>query len=239
MVKKMNKKIITISVALVILTVALATPALADRPRINPPRQKIPLSSMTHIKTVEARDNNGFVYFSLPFADDLEVSDLRITHNGQVFTFEEASSGGNRIVDPVIFAREDGLWNYYRCGDMLPGAGRVLVIYVYTTDEIVLSAAGNDFQMGNRIKLEKGMNFIGIPHDQPVNVDDIVVLYHGQNFTWSEVTNPTYPPPIVDPVIFAYEPETQRFSDYFCEGELLPGEVYLIYCYNNSVELDV
>jgi hypothetical protein len=54
--------------------------------------------------------------------------------------------------------------------------------------------------------LLENWNLIGVPFDQSVSLEEIIVEYNGTEYTWAEATNLTNN--IVDPNVFGWTGET-------------------------------
>lgn len=221
----MNKKIILGIVALVMCTTMLSTTAMSagllDGGRSSLESKKV---IFTTIKTCEA--SKGWKYFSLPFDAAISKDKLMIQAGSKLLTFNQAVEKG--IVDPTIFVFNNELqrWDIATILE----AGKGYIVYVYADDGIILKAAGS-FKMGLRpIMLSAGWDYFGITVNKPIALSHVLI----NGLTLRDAAKKG----IVEASIFHYN-EVKGWFNYLNVDKdcLMPGEVYMIYSYQDNVEL--
>jgi hypothetical protein len=189
---------------------------------------KTPIIPDKQITTLEPKWN----FVSVPFDQDVLAADITVKYNDVEYTWAEATTSanptGSPIVDVNIFGWSRSNQIYEQADTLEPGYG--YWFYSYQTCELwahdITSPPTNIIT-----DLESGWNLMGIPRDEPVNINDAVVYYDGNDYTWTEATSSSNPTgsPIVDINIFGWSRTNQIYQPV---STFQPGEGYWMYSFH-------
>jgi len=170
-------------------------------------------------------------FISLPFNQSLPKQDILINYNNQDYTWGNATTNnnptGSKIIDPNIFGWNKIAQSYELSTTFESGKGYWLYSYQDCMLKSPLVAANNDNYITN---LESNWNIVGIPFDESINKNEIIVNYNGDDYTWTEATtnaNPTGSK-IIDPNFFGWN---RTLQSYEIISTLQPGDAYWVYSY--------
>ncbi len=167
-------------------------------------------------------------FVSIPFNQEVNKNDLFVWYDGSRYTWTEAISGGDPILLGFIYnwSRDDQQWGSGLTSVLAPGYG----YWMYAYHECELWAENiSAFTRGENItNLKVEWNAMGSPDSNSYNKDDLIILYGGSSYTWTEAT--TGGDPIILGFIYNWSRSSQNygFTDY-----LDPGYSYWMYAYYN------
>jgi len=177
----------------------------------------IPDKSITNLET-----NWNFV--SIPFNQNVAFTDITVSYDGFEYSWLDATTNNNPTGSPLL---EDSIYSWnkisqsYEFADTFkPGEG----YWVFSYEPVELWAHDITSSPTNQItNLEQNWNLIGAPTDQTIDLDDIIVTYNGNEYSWSEATtnaNPTAAP-IIESTVFGWDRiiQSYEFIDSFEPGE--------------------
>jgi len=167
----------------------------------------------------------GWNLVSLPFNLSINKLDLFVQYNYDNCNWRQAINDHNPKGSPII---NDFIFGWSRNGqqysfiDILePGYG----YWIYAYDDCLLVVENSTITVDNYVtNIDAGWNIISVSYDQPVDKADLVVIYSGLDYTWSDAVNGG----IINNYVFGWDSHTQSytFSDMF-----QPGFAYWVYAY--------
>ena len=172
-------------------------------------------------------------FVSVPFNSSVLKEYLKITYNGSVYNWTEATTSNNptgtALIDSNIIGWDAAIQLYSPDDMMKGGTGYFLYSYVACglwADHI---SAEND-DMISPINTE--WNIVGAPTAAPIEKADVLACYDGVMYNWTEATtinNPTGNP-LIDGNVFSWNSTSQSyaFGDVF-----LPGCAYWLYSFED------
>jgi outer membrane protein assembly factor BamB len=171
---------------------------------------------------------NNWNFVSLSFNQSIHLNDLIVTFDSVDFNWTEAIDPANGpIIDPNVYG-----WN--RINDMYipvttlePGFG----YWIYSYQICSFGIYGITIYPDNLISdLVTTWNIIGVPHIEPVNLNDLIFNYLGTDYTWLEATDPINGP-IVDPNVYGWDRVNGMYIPV--TDTLDPGYAYWMYSYQD------
>ncbi len=170
--------------------------------------------------------NKGWNGISIPFNRSLQKSSIKIIYNTTTFDWNEAVDEGI-ILDFVYH------WNEFQQMDELttilkPGVG--YSIYAFQDCIMSVSCPMNLDDSSKIVDIEIGWNQIGIPFNESLSEDNLLINYRGNTYSWPEATtnnNPTSIPIILNSIYY-FNVQNQSYD---VSETLKPGTAYFIYGY--------
>jgi hypothetical protein len=163
-------------------------------------------------------------FFSLPFNQTVNKEELFFVYLGSEYNWTEANTAG--IIIPFIydFNRTTQIYNDV---DTVTG-GRGYWIFAYHACEMWatgLEALSLDSYITN---MKTGWNALGAPTGETVNKTELIFVYGGTDYNWTEATSAG----IIVPFIYSFD----RTLQYYIEvEELSAGNSYWIFTYYDCV----
>jgi hypothetical protein len=171
-----------------------------------------------HIKNLRFKWN----FLSLPFNQSVEKTNLLVIDNNSEYSWQEAVNNG--IIIDFIYEWNRNSQDYEMTDTLIPGHG--YWIYAYEDCELLASKVGNLKSDSLITNLLREWNIIGLPSDEPVEKQNLTILYNGTMYSWQEAVTDTI---IID---FIYQ-WNEIDQNYQLTDILHPGKSYWIYAYNN------
>jgi nitrous oxidase accessory protein len=174
------------------------------------------------IKDLQSKWN----FVSLPFNQSVSKTNLLIKYNGSEYSWQEAVN--ESIILGFIYAWNRGTQNYELTDTLDPGRG----YWVYTYQDCELWAKDvSGLTLDPLItNLLPTWNIIGIPHNEPVEKQNLTILYNGTLYTWQEAVANT----IILGFIYGWDETGQNYQ---LIDVLQPGRSYWMYAYYDSTLL--
>jgi hypothetical protein len=168
---------------------------------------------------------------SLPFNESINKLDIVVSHGGTNYSWTSAVA--NNIVLNFIYGWNTTNQNYDDSDTLEPGKGYWIWSYHDDVDLLLSSDAVGD---GYITLLKQRWNIMGLPDDDTVQKEDLVVHYNVTDYSWYEATtnNNEKGEPLILGFIYGWDVYTQNYilSDY-----LDPGYGYWMYAYYNCTLL--
>ncbi|UCF12696.1 MAG: tandem-95 repeat protein, partial [Thermoplasmatales archaeon] len=165
---------------------------------------------------------------SLPFNQSVSKSDLMVRYNNNNYTWQDAVN--NTIILGFFYNWNRSAPQHYELTDILePGYG----YWIYAFYDCELWAEGVSIaNNGDTITdLRTIWNLFGLPDDNSMLKEDILVNYNGVDYSWNDSTtnnNPTGGPIIIG---FLYNWNRSIPQHYELSDVINPGFAYWIYAY--------
>jgi RHS repeat-associated protein len=182
----------------------------------------IPVSATFYITSLLYHWN----FISLPFNQSVDKTNLLVKYNGSEYTWQDAVNQG--IVLGFIYEWNRTGQRYELTDTLIPGDGYWMYAYhdceLWTQDII-------GFVTDNHITdLYPSWNIMGVPDGEPVEKQNLTILYNGTMYTWQEaVTNN-----IILGFIYLWDETGQNYQ---LTDILQPGKSYWMYAYYNCTLL--
>jgi hypothetical protein len=171
--------------------------------------------------------NENWNFFSLPFNEQIEKTDIIIAYNNSNYSWAEATTTNNPTGSPLIDSNCFG-WDktyqvYYNADELIPGEGYWLFsqveceIWVHNITKISSSQITN---------IEPTWNVIGLPDDDPILKAESLVYYNDTNYVWADALLAN----LLDDSVFGWNSITQQ---YYTADTLNPGDAYWLYAYES------
>ncbi len=169
--------------------------------------------------------SSGWNFISSPCNFPQDSHEFIIKHGDYYYNWTYATTDINPTGTPLINSFMFG-WNrtqqtYVFERNLNPGFG--CWMFAYQPCEIWIQENTTPVDE-NITDLEQGWNIVGVPHDQPVGKQDVIVDYNGAIYNWADAVTAG----IVNDVVFGWDRGTQsyNFADIF-----EPGYGYWLYAY--------
>lgn len=227
----MKRKTIVATTVMLVMTFAIFANSAVGM--MFSPKEKLVREELTEITTFD-EGVSGWKTFSLPFDSEISTDDIRVSHNGVLMNMQQAENQNLLYDDNImVFSPADNCWQFVT--DLEPG--KAYIVYVLTSDDIVLSAVGAYRDGSGPITLQRGWNYFGLPTTEQIPVSGLRfsceekgienlnihrvhrLLVHKYQFWHLTNGDPYYGMIDLD------------------NDVIVPGDGYLIYCYQNNVEV--
>jgi hypothetical protein len=145
-------------------------------------------------------------------------------YNGSEYSWQEAVN--NSIIIGFIYGWNRNSQNYELIDTLIPGHG----YWIYAYQDCELLANGVDSIESNPLvtDLLREWNIIGLPDNEPVEKQNLTILYNGSVYMWEEtVTNN-----IIIGFIYQWNESDQNYQ---LTDVLHPGKSYWMYAYDNCI----
>jgi len=223
-----TKTTLITTMTLVLILAVFANTAVAFRMPFSRSEREV----LTEINTFD-EGVAGWKTFSLPFDAEISTDDLRVSHNGVLMNLQQAQSQNLLYDNIMVFDPTDNCWQFVT--DLEPG--NAYIVYVLVSDDITLSAVGSHSDGSGPITLQRGWNYFGLPTTEQIPVSGLRfscdekgienldihrahgILVHKYQFWHLTNGDPYYG--VID----------------LDNDVIVPGDGYLIYCYQDNVEV--
>ena len=162
---------------------------------------------------------SGWSLFGLPFNETISLASLIVKHNNTYYTWNEAVSNGYVLQYIYTVNRTTGV--YEVVNQLKPSYG--YWIYCYEAIELYVNES---FEDGNYIDPSMGWNLIALPCSNNVSLNNLTIIYEGNEYTWNEAASNRY----VLQHVYTVDRNT---GSYITINELVHGYGYWIYCYED------
>jgi hypothetical protein len=169
-------------------------------------------------------------FISIPYSNTINTTALTIRSGGTDYTWTNATLAG--IILGFIYDWNRTTQSYQLTDTLHPGHGYWL--YAYTACELWAQNLPVLPPDTNITLLALQWNVIGIPFNDPVEQDNLLIWYNGTAYNWSQATttsNPTGSPLILG---FLYN-WTRPSQAYTLSPTLQPGYAYWMYAYKSCI----
>lgn len=175
-------------------------------------------TTLAYIPIATLRDAWNFI--SPPFNESVWKSQLIVTYEGSSYSWQEAVAQ-NLVLDS-IFGWNRTNQNYHLVEVIVPGEG----FWMFAYENCVLSAVNiSGYESDAFITdLLENWNLIGLPTDEPVSKQDLLISYTGNTYTWEEAVLNN----LVLDTIFEWDETSQS---YLITDVLHPGKSCWLYSY--------
>lgn len=218
----------TMTLVMLLSNIAMSASA---RPTLNKDEEVIDV--LTKIIDFDEKQP-GWKYFSLPFGSNIQLNELRVKINDKSLRIDQLQG----IIDNNVFEYNSEAQRWELASSLKPG--NAYLIYVYTDDIISLNAVGRHQTLsGNSlVRLSNNWNYIGIPSNLVVSLDQLVFDYKDETFSYNQAVDMG----LISNNMFIYRNacKGQKCPVLFSYKEtLMPGEVCLIYSYVDGIEIGI
>jgi|GEM_PF-3538081 len=184
--------------------------------------------------TIDSRPHPVFInmmhsqwnFVSLPFNPSIHKNTLQIRYNGTMYTWQEA-------VNQSLILRFIYGWNrtrqIYELTDILdPGNGYWM--YAYHDCELWAHNVSTFTSEPYLTTLLQTWNLIGSPDHEPIEQQNLTILYNGTLYSWQEAVTKN----IILGFIYEWNETIQNFQ---LTNIVQPGKAYWMYAYQNCILL--
>jgi hypothetical protein len=174
---------------------------------------------------------SGWNFVSLPFNQTVSTANLFIVYEGDEYTWSEAIAEG--LLIPSIFDWDRNGQGYALVSSLVPGRGYWL--YAYQDYELWATGLTSMISTNYITSLLYRWDVMGIPINQPVSKNTLIVVYNGGEYNWTQATtnqNPTGGPLILKD-LFGWDRTAPQA--YFLADILEPGMSYWMYVYYDCI----
>ena len=164
-------------------------------------------------------------FISSPYNLTLHKNELFIRYDSYYYNWAQATTNinpaGEPLINPFIFGWDRPNQTYHFTDWLKSGYGYWLFTYHYCDIYIAEFDPLDDDYITS---MEQGWNIVGVPYDQSVEKEDIIVDYNGTAYNWTDAVINN----IVNNFVFDWNRHDQSytFSDTF-----IPGDAYWVYSY--------
>jgi PKD repeat protein len=169
--------------------------------------------------------NSGWNFISVPVNRSIPLSNLIIKKNESYYNWSEASSSNNPLgiplIESTIFGWNRGMQLSDIVNSLNPGYG----YWLYSYKQLDVSITDDPVSIPTTITtLKQKWNNIGIPYNQPVNKNDILI----NDTLWSQAVIIGW----IDDNIFSWDSTSQTYT---LETVFHPGKAYWLYAYQQCM----
>lgn len=176
------------------------------------------ITDKIHIKNLQTKWN----FVSLPFNQSVDKTNLLVKYNGSEYTWQDAVN--QSIVLGFIYEWNRTGQNYELTDTLVPGEGYWM--YAYHDCELWANGIGGFASDPYITDLYPKWNIMGVPDSEPVEKQNLTILYNGTVYSWQEaVTNN-----IILGFIYLWDETGQSYQ---LTDILQPGDSYWMYAYYN------
>jgi len=164
--------------------------------------------------------NTSWNLISIPFNESIAKTNIVVRNDSIDYNWTDAVSEG--IVLDFFYKWEGTTYAY---SDTLePGFGYWMWAY-YDCELLFLSNVGNDEYL---TALQQNWNIMGLPYNETLGTDDIIVNYSNEDYTWDQAVADE----IILGFIYAWNASEQI---YMLSDSYDPGDGYWMYAYEDCV----
>ena len=173
--------------------------------------------------------NSNWNLISLPFNESTDKSDIIVSYNNNNYTWQEAFD--QDILLSFVYGWNRTTEQYIGTNTLNPGYGYWVYSYHGNVELII---PGNYSEDNYITTLKDNWNIMGLPDNETLAKEDLIVQYNGQNYTWSEATSDNNA--AGEPLILHYIYDWNN-NQYMLSSTFTPGEGYWMYAYYNCTLL--
>ncbi|KYK23902.1 hypothetical protein AYK21_01965 [Thermoplasmatales archaeon SG8-52-2] len=166
---------------------------------------------------IDLKENWNLV--SIPINESINKADIVVSHDGTNYSWNDAVT--NNIILNFIYYWNAENQNYELKNNLDPGLG----YWMYAYEDCNLMVSGN-ISDGYITNLTEKWNIMGIPFNESLAKQDLIVNYDGTDYTWQEAVDNT----IILGFIYNWNRNTQTYS---LSDNFVPGYGYWMYAYYN------
>jgi uncharacterized repeat protein (TIGR02543 family) len=167
-------------------------------------------------------------FVSAPYNQTINKTNLIIVSGGADYTWAEATTAG--IILGFCYEWNRGTQSYQLSDSLKPGQG--YWVYAYSACELWLKNVTVLDSDTFITVLSTQWNVIGVPFEETVAQENLIIQYNGAEYNWSQATtsnNPTGSPLVLG---FLYN-WTRTSQAYVLSNTLIPGYGYWMYAYHS------
>jgi hypothetical protein len=193
----------------------------------NATEANVTIKADMYLGNIEGRWN----FISVPFNKTIDKTQLFVYYNGTDYNWTEATDPANGpLIDSFIFGwnRGTGGQTYQAVDALEPGYGYWM--YAYSDCELWARGLSNITTDNYVTGLDVNWNIMGIPYDQSIEKNTLIIRYNGTDYNWTEAIDPANGP-LVDAFIFGWNRGGPSGQTYQAADSLEPGYSYWMYSY--------
>jgi hypothetical protein len=167
-------------------------------------------------------------FISIPYNQTINKTSLTIVSGGTEYTWANATTVG--LILGFCYEWNRGTQSYQLSDSLKPGQG--YWVYAYSACEVWLKNVTVRDPDTYITVLSPQWNVVGMPDEESVGQDNLMIQYNGTEYNWSQATtsnNPTGGPLILG---FIYN-WTRNSQAYVLSNTLIPGYGYWMYAYHD------
>lgn len=169
-----------------------------------------------HTLNIEANWN----FISVPCNTPIAKTSITVRYGGTTYTWAEAVSNGF-IID-AVYGWNTATQNYIIVTTLQPGQGYWCWAYYDVQFYIWSDAVGS----GDIVALDSYWNIIGLPYETPIDIEDLIIEYNGNDYTWDQA--------VANNIILGFVYGWQN-NMYVLAYTLQPDEGYWMYAYHDCL----
>jgi len=159
-------------------------------------------------------------FVSLPFNQSINKTDLIVKYNDYDYTWQEAVD--NNTVLGFIYEWNRFTQNFNLVDTLRPGFG--YWIYAYYNCELWVQGLTGFISDNFITDLKTNWNTIGLPDNEEVHKEDLIVYYNGTEYIWQEAVDNGY----ILNFIYLWNEINQNYQ---LTDKLIPGKACWMYAY--------
>jgi hypothetical protein len=156
---------------------------------------------------------------SIPFNESINKEDIIVSHNGTNYSWNDAVA--NDIILNFLYYWNRISQNYELKNTLDPGYGYWM--YAYEKCDLIVSGDISDEYITD---LKQSWNIMGVPFNETLSKEDLIIKYNGTEYTWQEAVDNT----IILGFIYNWDRNSQTYT---LANDFVPGYAYWMYAYYN------